>query len=63
MDFPLYFQKVIWVEGGQILRQKCFPKKPNTPKYAQVLVITLAKLNAVTALLSPALLLHLIYWG
>ena len=53
MDFPLYFEKVIWV-GGDIFFAKNFClKKPNTPEYAEVLVITWAKLNSVTALLSP----------
>ena len=32
---------------------KNFLKKPNTPKYAQDLVVTWAKLNSVTALSSP----------
>ena len=53
MDFPLYFEKVIWVGGGNFFRQIFFLKKPNTPEYAQVLVVTWAKPNSVTALLSP----------
>ena len=53
MDFPLYFEKVIWVGGGLFFGRIFFLKKPNTPEYAQVLVVTWAKLNSVTALLSP----------
>ena len=53
MDFPLYFQNVIWPGGGHFLLQKKILKKSNTPKYAQVLVVTWAKPNSVTALLSP----------
>ena len=50
MDFPLYFLKVIWL-GGHILWQKIILKKPNTPEYAQVLVVACQKLNSVAALL------------
>ena len=53
MDFPLYFEKVIWVGGGLFFCRNFFLKKPNTPEYAQVLVVTCPKLNSVTALLSP----------
>ena len=53
MDFPLYFQKEIWDGGDSFFCQQFFLKKPNTPKYAQVLVVTYPKLNSVTALLSP----------
>ena len=52
-DFPLYFQKVIWVRGDNFLQNFFFLKKPNTPEYAQVLVVMWAKPNSVTALLSP----------
>ena len=53
MDFPLYCQKVIW--GGTVFfAEFCLLlKKPNTPEYAKVKVLTWAKLNSVTALLSP----------
>ena len=51
MDFPLYFQKVIWPGGDCFYYQKKILKKPNTSEYAQVLVVTWAKLNSVTALL------------
>ena len=54
-NFPLYFQQVIWVGGGgDIFLPKFFSsslEKPNTPEYAQVLVVTWAKLNSFTALL------------
>ena len=52
MDFPLYFQKVIWV-GDIFCDEIFFLKKPNTPKYAQVSVVTCPKANSVDALLSP----------
>ena len=52
MDFPLYFEKVIWVGGGHFFRRNFFLKKPNTPEYAQVLVVTCPKPNYVAALLS-----------
>ena len=55
MDFPLYFQNVIWPGGGIFLKQFFFLKKPNIPKYAKDLVVTWAKPNSVTALLSPPL--------
>jgi hypothetical protein len=49
-----FSKKGIWVGGGgQFVHQKYCLKKPNTPEYAQDLVITWAKLNSVTALLSP----------
>ena len=51
MDFALYFQNVIWPGGagwGLNLLPKKNLKKPNTPKYAQVLVVTWAKPNSVT---------------
>ena len=51
MDFPLYFQQVIWVGGGHFFL--IFLKKPNNPEYGQVLVVTCTKFNSVTALLSP----------
>ena len=53
MDFLLYCQNVIWVGGESFFCQKICLKKPNTPEYAQVLVVLWAKLNSVTALLSP----------
>ena len=52
MDFPLYFQKMIWV-GDIFCDEIFFLKKPNTPKYAQVSVVTCPKANSVDALLSP----------
>ena len=52
MDFPLYFQTVIWV-GGPFFCRIFLKKKPNTQEYAQLLLATWAKLNSVTALLSP----------
>ena len=51
--FPIVFSKSDFGEGGRFLCQNCFLTKPNTPEYAQVLVVTWAKLNSVTALLSP----------
>ena len=39
--------------GGLFFCQHFFLKKPNTLEYAQVLVVTWAKPNSVTALLSP----------
>ena len=42
---------VFW--GGHFFRRKFFLKKPSTPEYAQVLVVTCPKLNSVAALLSP----------
>ena len=53
-NLRLYFQKKLlgW-GGGQFVLQKYCLKKPNTPEYAHDLVITWAKLNSVTALLSP----------
>ena len=53
MDFPSYFQKVIWVGGTHFFRRHFYLKKPNTPEYAQVLVLTCPKINSVTALFSP----------
>ena len=41
--------------GGAKFNTKKNLKKPNTPKYAHVLVVTWAKPNSVTALLSPPL--------
>ena len=52
MDFPLYFQKGIWV-GGQFFPRNFRLTKPNSPEKGQVLVVTWAKLNSATALLSP----------
>ena len=52
MDFPLYFQNVIW-PGGAFFLTNFFLKKPNIHKYAHDLVITWVKPNSVTALLSP----------
>ena len=52
MDFPLYFQKVIW-PGADSFCSKKILKKPNTSEYALVLVVTWAKLNSVPALLFP----------
>ena len=53
MDFPFYFQEVIFVGGGHFFCKNCFQEKPNTPEYAQVLVVMCPNLNSVTALLSP----------
>ena len=39
--------------GGATFVTEKIRKKPNIPKYAQVLVVTWAKTNSVTALLSP----------
>ena len=44
MDFPLYFQKVIWLREDGFYKQHFFLKKPNTLEYAQVLVVPLARL-------------------
>ena len=52
MDFPLYFQKVIEWGGDSLFANFFLLKKPITPEYAQVLVVTWAKPNSVTALLS-----------
>ena len=50
----LYFQKVIWVGGGNFFLIIFFSsEKPNTLEHAQVLVVMCPKLNSVTALLSP----------
>ena len=51
--FPIVFSESDLGGGGQFFRQHFFLKKPNTPEYAQVLVVTWAKPNSVTALLSP----------
>ena len=51
--FPIVFSKSDLGGGGHIFRRNFFLKKPNTPEYAQVLVVTCPKLNSVTALLSP----------
>ena len=48
MDFPLNFHK--W--GTDFVKKKIL-KKPNTPDYAQVLVVMCLKPNSVAALLSP----------
>ena len=53
MDFPLYFQNVIWPGGDTFFHQNFFLKKPNTSECAQVLVVTWVKLDCVEALLSP----------
>ena len=54
MDFPLNFQNVLWLGGGQnLITTIFFLKKPNSFKYAQVLVVTWAKHNSVTTLLPP----------
>ena len=52
MDFPLYYEKVIWVEGD-FLRRNLYLKKPNNPEYSQVLLVMCLKLNSVTIVLSP----------
>ena len=49
----VFLKEVIWVGGGHIFWQICFPKRPKTPEYAQVLVVSCRKLNSVAALLSP----------
>ena len=49
--FPIVFSKSDFGGGDTFFCQNCCLKKPNTPKYAQV---TWAKLNSVTALLSPS---------
>ena len=51
MDFPLLFEKSN-LGGGKLFLTNFFLKKPNTPEYAQVLVVMWAKLNSVTVLLS-----------
>ena len=53
MDFPLHYQKVIWVGGGAGFFAKKKSEKSSTLEYAQVVVVLWAKLNSVTALLSP----------
>ena len=52
MNFPWYFQKVIFVRGTYFVTKKTFLKKPNTLEYAQVFMVTCPKLNFVAALLS-----------
>ena len=47
-QFPIVFSKCEF----SVVNKKD-QKKPNTPKYAQDLVVTWAKPNSVTALLSP----------
>ena len=51
--------------GGQFCCQNCFLKNSNTPKYAQVLVVTWVKLSSVTTLLFPRLtvIIHMIENG
>ena len=51
--FPIVFSKSDLGGGKQFFRRNFFLKKPNTPEYAQVLVVTCPRLNSVTALLSP----------
>ena len=53
MDGSLYVQNVIWTRGGIFFNRIFFLKMLNIPKYAQDLVVTWAKPNLVTALLSP----------
>ena len=55
--------KQIWKEGGgaKFITKKVL-KKPNTPKYAQVLVVMWAKPNSVTTLLSPPKYRHSTYF-
>ena len=53
--FPILFSKRYLGGGGQFFCQHFYLKKPNIPEYSQVLVVTWAKLNSVTALLSPLL--------
>ena len=52
MDFQMYFPKGIWVGGDIFCDSKKNPKKPNTPEYAQVLVVTCPKLRCIAALVS-----------
>ena len=56
--FPIVFSKSDLGEGGHILWRHFFLKKPNTPEYAQVLVVTCPKLKSVAALLSPPIKLQ-----
>ena len=51
--FPIVFSKSDFGGGGEFFRQFFFSEKPNTPEYAKVLLVMWAKLNSVTALLSP----------
>ena len=55
MNFPLYFQKVIWVGGGVVFLSKILSEKAKHPRicpdYAKVLGVTCLKPNSVTALL------------
>ena len=44
MDFPFYFKKVILPGRGKICDKQIL-KKPNTPEYALVLVVTWVKLD------------------
>ena len=55
MNFPLYFEKVIWVGWDIFFCRNVLLKKPNTSEYAQVLVVTWVKLDSVNALLSSHL--------
>ena len=50
--FPVVFSRS-GLGGGTIVLQIHFLKRPNTPEYDQDLVVTWAKPNSVTALLSP----------
>ena len=59
MDFPLYFQNLIWPGGTSFFIKNLFLKKPNTWECSQVLVVTWVKLDCVEALLSP----DPIYWS
>ena len=52
MDFPLYFQNVIWPGGGHFFIIK---------QFSQDLVVMWAKPNSVTPLLSPLLPLGVIW--
>ena len=52
---PLCFQKVVWVEGGgaTAFSTTFLAEKVNRPGIWPSLMVTWAKLNFVTALLSP----------
>ena len=53
MDFPLYFQQVIWVGRGEFFLPKWVSEKAKHSRIRPSCSGKMAKLNSVTALLSP----------